>query len=137
LALQKVTPAETEKYGIVGLHNHDLKLGEFAKINTIIEKPKEKNAPSLYASIGRYILTPRVFDFLENTHKGAIGEIQLTDGIDKLISEQDVYGYVFKGRRYDCGSKFGYLQATVEFGRKHPEVGAQFEEYLQKIVQEK
>lgn len=130
LAIQKVAKHETEKYGIVGLNNSNLKLGDREKITTIVEKPKMKDSPSTFASIGRYILAPRVFDFLERTNKGAIGEIQLTDGIDRLLDEQAVYGYVFHGERFDCGSKLGYLQATVSYGRKHPEVGAQFEKYL-------
>lgn len=134
LAIQPVPKSETEKYGIVGLKKTDLKLGDFAKITTIVEKPKAKDAPSNFASIGRYILTPRVFDFLERTKKGAIGEIQLTDGIDKVLTEQDVYGYVFHGERFDCGSKLGYLQATVSYGRTHAEIGASFEKYLQQLL---
>lgn len=133
LAIQPVTKTETEKYGIVGLNNTDLKSGDFAKITTIVEKPRLKDAPSNFASIGRYILTPRVFHFLENTNIGAIGEIQLADGIDKLIAEQDVYGYVFHGKRYDCGNKIGYLQATLEYGMQHLEVGEHFRQYLNKL----
>jgi len=133
LAIQPVTKSETEKYGIVGLNNTDLKSGDFAKVTTIIEKPKAKDAPSDFASIGRYILTPRIFHFLENANIGAIGEIQLTDGIDKLIAEQDVYGHVFHGKRYDCGSKIGYLKATVEYGMQHQEVGQHFTRYLQDL----
>ncbi|MCL5260651.1 MAG: UTP--glucose-1-phosphate uridylyltransferase GalU [Gammaproteobacteria bacterium] len=130
LAVKKIDANETEKYGIVGLVKPELVINEFTKITTIIEKPKPKDAPSHYASIGRYILTPRVFDFLGNTSKGAIGEIQLTDGIDKLLTEQSVYGYAFSGDHFDCGSKLGYLEATIAYGRKHPEVGARFEKYL-------
>jgi UTP--glucose-1-phosphate uridylyltransferase len=134
LAIQPVDKSETEKYGIVGLDNTDLKLGDCAKVTTIIEKPKAKDAPSDFASIGRYILTPRIFHFLENINRGAIGgEIQLTDGIDKLLAEQDVYGYVFHGKRYDCGSKIGYLKATVEYGMQHDEVGQSFTRYLQEL----
>jgi len=131
LAVQPVTLSETEKYGIVGMVNPDLELGDYAKTTTIVEKPKSENAPSRFASIGRYILTPRIFYFLENTNKGAIGEIQLTDGIDKLLEEQDVYSYRFHGKRYDCGSKFGYLEATIEYGIQHPEIGERFTKYLQ------
>ncbi|CAL7963886.1 UTP--glucose-1-phosphate uridylyltransferase [Gammaproteobacteria bacterium] len=130
LAIQPVAKSETEKYGIVALDNTDLKSGDFSKITTIIEKPKPKDAPSAFAAMGRYILTPRIFHFLENISSGAIGEIQLTDGIDKLIAEQDVHGYVFHGKRYDCGSKIGYLKATIEYGMQHQEVGQHFMEYL-------
>ena len=131
IAVQPVALSETEKYGIVGIDNLDLELGRYAKTNAIIEKPKSKNAPSNFAVIGRYILTPHIFRLLENTNKGAIGEIQLTDGIDKLLSEQDVYSYRFRGKRYDCGSKLGYLEATVEYGVRHPDVGKNFMKYLQ------
>jgi UTP--glucose-1-phosphate uridylyltransferase len=134
LAIQSVTASETEKYGIVGLENKSLAEGEYAKITTIIEKPKANHAPSNFASIGRYILTPQVFDLLESTSKGAIGEIQLTDGIDKLLCSQDVYGYAFRGCRYDCGSKLGYLQATVKYGLKHPEIGKLFAKYLDEVL---
>jgi len=133
LAIQQVDKLEAEKYGIVGLNNTSLKLGDCAKVTTIVEKPKMKDAPSDFASIGRYILTPRIFHFLENATGGAIGEIQLTDGIDKLLTEEDVYGYVFHGKRYDCGSKIGYLKATVEYGKRHKEVGEHFTKYLHEL----
>lgn len=133
LALQEVASADVEKYGIVGVLDHDLKFGDVAKVTSIVEKPKVAVAPSRFASIGRYILTPRLFDFLAALEAGVIGEIQLTEGIDKLIAEQDVYGYLFTGDRYDCGNKFGYLAATVAYARKHAEVGAQFEQYLKAL----
>ncbi|MEI8054920.1 MAG: UTP--glucose-1-phosphate uridylyltransferase GalU [bacterium] len=133
LAIQPVAESETEKYGIVALSNTDLKLGDFSKITTIVEKPKPKDAPSTFAAMGRYILSPRIFHFLENASSGAIGEIQLTDGIDKLIAEQDVHGYAFHGKRYDCGSKIGYLKATIEYGMQHQEVGQHFTEYLRDL----
>lgn len=133
LALQKVSLAETEKYGIVALQNNELEFGKADMITTIIEKPKANLAPSTYASVGRYILTPRVFHHLEKVEAGAIGEIQLTDGILKLLAEQAVYGYLFNGVRFDCGSKFGYLQATVSYARKHPEVGERFEKFLAEL----
>ncbi len=133
LALQKVAKAEVEKYGIVGLENEELEYGKADKITTIVEKPKADKAPSLYASVGRYIFTSRIFHYLEQVKAGVIGEIQLTDGVLKLLKEQDVYGYLFNGTRFDCGSKFGYLQATVSYARKHPEVGVRFEKYLREI----
>lgn len=130
LAIQPVDKSETIKYGIVGLDNTDLQLGDVAKISSIIEKPKAKDAPSNFASIGRYILTPRIFHFLENASAGVIGEIQLTEGIDRLIAEQDIHGYVFHGKRYDCGSKLGYLKATLDYGMSHTEVGEEFIKHL-------
>lgn len=133
LAVQPVGLSETEKYGIVGIDNLDLKLGDYAKTTTIIEKPKAKNAPSNFASIGRYILTPRVFHFLGRINRGAIGEIQLTDGIDRLLAEQEVYSYRFHGKRYDCGSKLGYLEATIDYGMQHPEIGEHFTKCLQNL----
>lgn len=95
-----------------------------------MEKPQPEVAPSTLAVVGRYILTPRIFFYLESRQPGADGEIQLTDGIAALIKEQQVLAYRYNGVRYDCGSKFGYLQATVELGMKHPEVGKAFSEYL-------
>jgi len=133
LAVQPVALSETEKYGIVGIDKPDIELGRYAKTTTIIEKPKPKDAPSSFASIGRYILTPRVFHFLENTNQGVIGEIQLTEGIDKLLSEEEVYSYRFLGDRYDCGNKLGYLEATVKYGMHHPEVGKCFTDYMRKL----
>jgi UTP--glucose-1-phosphate uridylyltransferase len=133
LALEKVAREETKKYGIVELQNKSLKSGEKSKLLNIIEKPSSDQAPSLYASIGRYILTPKVFKHLEKTGFGAIGEIQIVDGIKKLAEQEDVFGYLFKGTRYDCGDKFGYLQAIINYGRKHHEVGERFKQYLQTI----
>ncbi|MGP8253878.1 MAG: UTP--glucose-1-phosphate uridylyltransferase GalU [Terracidiphilus sp.] len=96
----------------------------------MVEKPKLEEAPSNHAIIGRYILTPRVFELLEHTEPGAVGEIQLTDGIKKLLSYEKVFGYNFEGRRFDTGDKFGMLTATVEFALKRPEFGDKFREYL-------
>lgn len=96
----------------------------------MVEKPKFEEAPSTQAIIGRYVLTPRVFALLEETRPGAGGEIQLTDGIKALLQEEKVFGYTFKGKRFDAGDKFGMLQATVEFALKRPEFGEKFREYL-------
>lgn len=133
LALKKITPKDTKKYGIVGLTKKDLRLGEFANITTIIEKPEPKNAPSNFASVGRYILNAEIFQYLEKVKPGAIGEIQITDGILGLLKEQDVYGLLFHGINYDCGSKLGFLQATINYARKHPEIGKEFSKYLQNL----
>jgi UTP--glucose-1-phosphate uridylyltransferase len=96
----------------------------------MVEKPKFENAPSTQAIIGRYVLTPRVFELLEQTKPGAGGEIQLTDGVLALLKEEKVFGYTFEGKRFDAGDKFGMLQATVEFALKRPEFGDKFREYL-------
>jgi len=96
----------------------------------MVEKPKLEDAPSKQAIIGRYVLTPRVFELLEETTPGAGGEIQLTDGIKALLKEEKVFGYTFEGKRFDAGDKFGMLQATVEYALKRPEFGAKFREYL-------
>jgi UTP--glucose-1-phosphate uridylyltransferase len=99
----------------------------------IIEKPKPEAAPSTLGVVGRYILTPRIFHHLAQARPGAGSEIQLTDAIAALLAEDRVLAYRFLGTRYDCGSKLGYLQATVAFGRQHPEVGRAFEDYLKTL----
>jgi len=99
----------------------------------VVEKPDVKDAPSNNAVVGRYILTPRIFDLLENTERGAGNEIQLTDAISDLLAEQRVLSYNFDGRRFDCGSKLGYLKAQVEFALEHEEVGEEFREYLKEL----
>lgn len=125
IAAQKVSEHETEKYGIISLADKNTNL-----IQSIIEKPRASEAPSNLAAVGRYILTPRIFEILETTEAGAGGEIQLTDAIARLLTEQDVYSHEFTGTRYDCGSKMGYLQATITQAFKHPEIGEEFKEYL-------
>lgn len=134
LALQKVAKSEAGKYGMVGMKEKELPLGKATKLNNIVEKPKLEDAPSLYASVGRYILTPKLFTFLQNVKPGAIGEIQITDGILKLMLVEDVYGYAFRGKRYDCGNKLGYLEAVVDYARRHNEIGKEFEKYLHQVV---
>ncbi|HEY0794560.1 MAG TPA: UTP--glucose-1-phosphate uridylyltransferase GalU [Acidisarcina sp.] len=99
----------------------------------MVEKPKFEDAPSKNAIVGRYILTPAIFDALESIEPGSGGEIQLTDGILELLKTEKVYGFNFEGKRYDAGDKSGMLQATVEFGLKHPELGAKFREYLKTL----
>jgi len=100
----------------------------------MVEKPKLADAPSKQAIIGRYVLTPRIFELLEETAPGAGGEIQLTDGIKGLLKEEKVFGYTFEGKRYDAGDKFGMLQATVEFALKRPDLGPQFRQYLEGLA---
>lgn len=129
LGVETIDPNETDKYGIVKTDDtHD----KASPVQAIVEKPSPDKAPSNLAVVGRYILTPRIFTLLERTGKGAGGEIQLTDAISTLLSEEKVLAYKFKGRRYDCGSKQGYLEATVEFALKHPELKQGFLNYLKK-----
>ena len=127
LGVQDVPRTDTRSYGIVDAR----KVAErIEQVSAIVEKPKPEEAPSTLAVVGRYILTPRIFHHLESVKPGAGGEIQLTDGIASLLSEEQVLAYRYDGQRYDCGSKLGYLQATVVFGQRHPEIGAAFSQYL-------
>lgn len=127
LGVEEVAADETEKYGIVKTDPISERVG---KVIEIVEKPKPEVAPSNLAVVGRYILTPRIFGFLEKIGKGAGGEIQLTDAIAKLLDYETVFAYEFEGKRYDCGSKLGYLIATVEYALKHPELKDDFKAYL-------
>jgi UTP--glucose-1-phosphate uridylyltransferase len=131
IAVQKIPHTDTRKYGVVDVPPGDHKI---AIIQGIIEKPAPADAPSDLAVVGRYILTPKIFALLEHTAKGSGGEIQLTDAIAKLLLEQSVYSLQFQGRRYDCGSKLGYLEATVAFALKHPELAHDFKELLRDYV---
>ena len=127
LGVQDVPREDTRSYGIVASRP----LAErVEQMSAIVEKPKPEDAPSTLAVVGRYVLTPRIFQHLANVTPGSGGEIQLTDGIASLMREQQVLAYRYKGVRYDCGSKLGYLQATVELGMRHAEVGAAFADYL-------
>jgi UTP--glucose-1-phosphate uridylyltransferase len=128
LGVQEVAPADTASYGIVATQPLADRL---EKIHAIVEKPTPEAAPSTLAVVGRYILTPRLFHHLENAQAGAGGEIQLTDAIAALLAEQPVLAYRYQGKRYDCGSKLGYLQATLEIGQTHPDVGAEFSRLLE------
>ncbi|HKJ23094.1 MAG TPA: UTP--glucose-1-phosphate uridylyltransferase GalU [Gammaproteobacteria bacterium] len=130
LGVQEVGSQDTDKYGIVDSEAVDETL---SKVNAIVEKPKPAEAPSTLGVVGRYILTPGIFDQLERTERGSGGEIQLTDAIHALLAQEDVYAYAFEGTRYDCGNKLGYLQATVEFAMKHPELSEDFCNYLHSV----
>ncbi len=130
LGTEVVPKEETEKYGVVSAVEAGPNLWN---VNGIVEKPKAENAPSNVAVVGRYILTPKIFELLDKTPKGAGGEIQLTDAISELISRERVLAYEFDGIRYDCGSKLGYLEATVEYALRHPELKKDFAEYLKKL----
>jgi UTP--glucose-1-phosphate uridylyltransferase len=130
LGVQEIPISQSRQYGMVKVAGVRGDLGE---VQSIVEKPSPESAPSNLAVVGRYILTPRIFHHLERGKPGAGGEIQLTDAIASLLSEERVLAYRFKGVRYDCGSKMGYLQATIAYARKHPEVGAEFNNYLKGI----
>lgn len=127
LGVLEVPHADTASYGIVKASPVAERV---ERVEAIVEKPQPEVAPSNLAVVGRYILTPRIFHHLERIGKGSGGEIQLTDGIASLLREEQVLAYRYQGERFDCGSKLGYLQATVDFGRRHPEVGAAFSNYL-------
>lgn len=130
LGVERIAPADTQSYGIVKANPIAENLG---KLEAIVEKPKPEVAPSNLGVVGRYILTPAIFNKLENVAKGAGGEIQLTDAIAMLLHEEPVLAYEFFGKRYDCGSKLGYLVATVEQGLKHPELSGEFVRYLKEL----
>jgi UTP--glucose-1-phosphate uridylyltransferase len=130
VAVQNVTRAETRRYGIVRV---EARSKSPHRISGIVEKPEPSAAPSTLGVVGRYILTPRVFHHLQHAKPGAGGEIQLTDGIAGLLAEEDVFAHEFDGVRYDCGSKLGYLQANLQIALKHPEVGAEFRNYLRDL----
>lgn len=127
LGVEHVAHHETSSYGIVDAHEIADSLLE---VNDIVEKPQPQDAPSTLAVVGRYILNPSIFDCLKALPPGKGGEIQLTDGIAALMKREQVLAYPFKGRRYDCGSKLGYMQANVEFALRHPEIGKEFADYM-------
>ena len=131
VGVQTVAPAETDKYGIVATADEQ---GRLAEVTRIVEKPKPAEAPSTLAVVGRYLLSPAIFDRLENVGRGAGGEIQLTDAIAALLGSEKVHAFRFDGKRYDCGNKLGYLEATVEFGLRHPELGRGFSAYLKGLA---
>ena len=132
LGVEHVPAQDTDRYGIVSVEAEVAP--RVSKMSHIVEKPKPDKAPSTLAVVGRYLLSPSIFDDLAKIGKGAGGEIQLTDGIARLMQREAVYAFEFAGKRYDCGTKLGYLQATVEFGLKHPQLGAAFGRYLQAYV---
>jgi UTP--glucose-1-phosphate uridylyltransferase len=131
LGVQEIPPQDVSKYGIVkGMH---IENGVY-KVKDLVEKPDVDKAPSNIAILGRYIITPKIFDILEHTKPGKGGEIQLTDALKELISLEAMYAYTFKGRRYDVGDKLGFLQATVEFALKREDLKDEFFAYLKKMV---
>jgi len=131
LALEKVPVSDIHRYGVIGgVKEWD---GVY-RIDTLVEKPSAESAPSDLAIIGRYILTPDIFGILEKSKPGKGGEIQLTDAIATLLKKRPVYGYLFKGKRYDAGDKFGYLKATVHFALKNPELSGQFKTHILEVA---
>jgi UTP--glucose-1-phosphate uridylyltransferase len=133
LGVEEVPRRDTDKYGIVKVESPGAVV---SRVLSIVEKPKPAVAPSTLAVVGRYVLTPRLFDELRQIGRGAGGEIQLTDGIARLMQSEAVYALRFAGKRYDCGSKQGYLEATVEQALRHPELRHGFRNYLLKLAAE-
>ncbi len=134
LGLERVSPDEIHRYGVVAGEP----LGEgLWDVRGVIEKPPREKAPSDMAVVGRYVLNPRIFTKIEETGRGAGGEIQLTDAIAALMQEEKILGWELRGKRYDCGDKLGYLEATVEYAFKHPELGDGFRAYLRGLVERK
>jgi UTP--glucose-1-phosphate uridylyltransferase len=134
IGVMEVAADDIGSWGIVETRGGS---GRTAPITRIVEKPKPGTSPSTLAVVGRYVLTPRIFHHLRNMPAGAGGEIQLTDGIACLMAEEKVVAYRFDGRRYDCGRKLGYLEATVDFGLKHPEVAEEFGSFLRTRLQQR
>jgi UTP--glucose-1-phosphate uridylyltransferase len=132
IGVQQVPRSQTGSYGIVETEDGG---GEYSRIRRMVEKPKPADAPSDLAVVGRYLLPGSIFGRLRTVGRGAGGEIQLTDGIAALLDEVPIHAYRFRGKRYDCGSKLGYLEATVEYGLRHPELGEKFGRYLEAFVE--
>jgi UTP--glucose-1-phosphate uridylyltransferase len=133
VALMEVPPEETSRYGIVKARSLPEGDGRLFEVLDMVEKPPQGEAPSNLAIIGRYILTPHIFEALENTQRGSGGELQLTDGLRNMLGTQRILAYKFQGKRYDAGDKLGFLQATVEFALKNDEVGPAFRSYLKSL----
>ena len=131
LGVENVAPEDTASYGIVDATPIS---DTILSINSIVEKPKPAEAPSNLAVVGRYILTPKIFDCLEKVQPGSGGEIQLTDGIAALLNHEQILSYRFAGKRYDCGSKLGFMQANVELALKHHEIRHDFRAYLKTLA---
>lgn len=131
LGCNEVPQSEVNKYGIVEYSSNK---GELFKVKSLVEKPSVEEAPSSQAIIGRYILTPAIFDILEKVSPDKKGEIQLTEAIDKLLEKESIYSYNIKGQRYDVGDKFGFLQATIDFALKRPELKDKLYSYLKKKI---
>jgi UTP--glucose-1-phosphate uridylyltransferase len=127
IAIEDIPKEKSVQYGIVDVGDSKNNL---YKINSIVEKPQPIDAPSTLGVIGRYVFNPEIFDCLEKIKPGKGGEIQLTDAIQMLLSQQAIFAYLFEGKRYDCGDKLGFIKANIEFSKKHPEIGKEFTEFL-------
>lgn len=132
VAVEKVPSAETKKYGVVDVDSATMPI---SPIRGVVEKPNPDEAPSNYGVVGRYILTPRIFGLLETITRGSGGELQLTDAIAQLLLEESVYALQFTGKRFDCGTKLGYLEATIAYALKHPELSHDFKYRLQEVIE--
>jgi UTP--glucose-1-phosphate uridylyltransferase len=130
IAIEDIPKDKTVQYGIVDVSDSKDNL---YKINSIVEKPQPKDAPSTLGVIGRYVFNPEIFDCLEKIKPGKGGEIQLTDAIQMLLGQQSIFAYQFEGKRYDCGDKLGFMKANIEFSKRHPEIGKEFIEFLKSI----
>ncbi len=133
VAVMEVPAGDTSRYGVIGGERVDDADGRLWKVDSLVEKPTPETAPSNMAIIGRYVLTPKIFDKLEQTPRGAGGEIQLTDAISALMQEQAVYGYAFEGTRYDAGTTMGWLKASVELAMARADLGPEFRDYLRSL----
>ena len=130
VAVEKIRPEQSRSYGVVA----GTAAGErLTQMSRIVEKPAPADAPSDQGVVGRYVLSPRIFEHIQRLQPGAGGEYQLTDAIQSLLHEEAVYAYAYEGKRYDCGSKTGFLKATVEFALRHPETATEFKAYLQSL----
>jgi len=130
ISVETINKKDSDKYGII---EPKRKIGNLYNIKSIVEKPSPKNAKSNIAVVGRFILTPEIFSKIEKSKPGTGNEIQLTDAISDLMKDENVYGYQFEGKRFDCGSKIGYLKASVEYALEHNEVKKDFKAYLKKL----
>ena len=130
IAIEDIPKEKTLQYGIVDVSDSK---GNLHKINSIVEKPQPKDAPSTLGVIGRYVFNPEIFDCLEKIKPGKGGEIQLTDAIQMLLGHQSIFAYQFEGKRYDCGDKLGFMKANIEFSKKHSEIGKEFIEFLKSL----
>jgi UTP--glucose-1-phosphate uridylyltransferase len=135
IAVMQVPPEDVSRYGVVGADEPESELdsGRLRRMNRVVEKPATADAPSNFAVIGRYVLTPKIFEKLEQTQRGAGGEIQLTDAIEALMEEQSVYAYEFEGVRYDAGTTMGWLQATVDLALQRPDLATEFRAHLRSL----
>ena len=133
IMVEPVPMDNVSSYGVVDISGVELSDGKYSKIQAVVEKPPQDEAPSNLAIVGRYVLSARVWDFLKTTQRGAGNEIQLTDAIDQLISEEVVNAFQITGKSHDCGSKMGYMQANVVYGLRHPQIADEFKDFIKSL----